>query len=122
MITKDKYGTHPISIKSRDGEINFTIYLTEEQMNNLNKKGIFSISYRKVEKLKERSEDGTPSYNIFPTIAFTPTKGEPRKRLHLGNYLYPNLQSTLTEKIWKEREWEFREENLKIGPTQTVEC
>lgn len=75
------------------------IYITEGQLERLNANGAYSIYYRKVELLKEKLADGTPVYNIFPTIAYTPKGGESRKKLHMGNYLYPDLKVNWNENI-----------------------
>lgn len=122
IFKKDKYGTYPIPIKSKDGKVDFTIYLTQEQVDNIGSKGNFTISYRKIEKLKEIAADGTRAYYIAPTIAFTPGKDGTINRLHLGNYLYPELKGIWSETIWKDRAWDFSPSNLNIGPDQTRPC
>ncbi len=88
---KDNFDTYPIPIKSKDGEVNFTIYLTEDQLSLLKAKGLNKISYRKLERLRESTLESR-SYYIFPIVEYTP-EGGIKKRQHLGNFLYPEIQS-----------------------------
>jgi len=120
MFQQEKDNLYSYVIRNSDNSINLKIYLTKQQIDSINQNGkSWRLAYRRLERnIKSTSTKiyDDSSILVYPTIEYRPK----RKRLHLGNFLYPNMKISWDKSIWKSIPWDLSPENLNISWDKTA--